>query len=212
MSDPMTADQLIRAFTAEKLHIKQYKNWRTHNRAGHGGWGPLNGVMMHHTAALNALDVIYNGRADLRGPLAQHYIDKAGTVWMTGHGRANHAGGGDPRVLAAVVAENYGARPPAPHQHEGSNGAVDGNSHFYGFECENLGTGDDPWPHEQYVAMVKAAAAICRFHKWSAKSCIGHKEWSDWKPDPKGFGMVTFRIDLAACLRAKPGAWPAPAK
>ena len=31
-----------------------------------------------------------------------------------------------------------------------------------------------------------AAAAYARYHGWSAKSVIGHSEWSDWKSDPHG--------------------------
>lgn len=204
----MTAAQTVRALVAEGVTVREYKKWSTHNRAGHGDWGPVNGVMIHHTASHNALNVVYDGRSDLPGPLAHGYIDKEGIVWLTGCGRANHAGGGDRDVLNAVIAESYATRPPATHEHEGSSGAVDGNVHFYGWECENLGDGQDPWPRDQYVAMVRATAAICRFHGWGAKSAIGHLEWSDWKSDPKGFGMATFRTDLAAALRAKPKAWP----
>ena len=43
--------------------------------------------------------------------------------------RANHAGGGDPAVLAAVASEDYGDYPPATHYHQGESGAVDGNRH-----------------------------------------------------------------------------------
>src|SRR3546814_14861718 len=96
---------------------------------------------------------------------------------MCAAGRANHAGGGSPAVLDAVIAENYGTTPPATHYHEGSSGAADGNDRFYGFECENLGDGKDPWPAVQYQAMVKSAAAICRYYGWSEKSTIGHLEW-----------------------------------
>src|SRR5690606_5204889 len=132
---------------------------------------------------------------------------KDGTVHLTGNGRANHAGGGDPAVLTAVRSESYGDYPPAPHQHEGSLGAVDGNQHFYGFECENAGDGQDPWPRVQYTAMVRAAAAICRAHRWGMRSVIGHKEWSDWKPDPRGIDMRNFRRDVAACLALPAGQW-----
>lgn len=209
MSTPLTADQILKAFKAEGLTVHEVRDWRHHNRAGHGGWGPMNGVMLHHTAAHNALNVVYDGRPDLPGPLAHVYLDKKGELWLTSAGRANHAGGGDPRVLAAVVGESYASKPPATHEHEGSSGAIDGNSHFYGFECENLGDGKEPWPDVQVQAMVKASAALCRAHKWSAKSVIGHLEWSDWKPDPKGaaVAMPTLRADIAAALALKAGAW-----
>lgn len=60
---------------------------------------------------------------------------------LVGYGRANHSGLGDPDVLAAVVAER-----PAPGDNEAT---VDGNRAFYGFECENLRDGKDPWPEAQ---------------------------------------------------------------
>jgi hypothetical protein len=89
---------------------------------------------------------------------------------------------------------------------------VDGNAHFYGFECENLGDGKDPWPDTQVCSMVKASAAICRTYKWHAKSVIGHLEWSDWKSDPKGAAvdMVLLRQHVTNCLAQPPGVWHLP--
>lgn len=209
MATPMTADQFLAALKAEGLHVVERAGWRDHNRAGHGGWGPMNGVMIHHTAGVAPGDgnVVWGGRSDLPGPLAHGYLAKDGTVTMTANGRANHAGGGSAAVLAAVVAESSPL--PATHFHDGSSGAVDGNAHFYGLEISNLGTTKDVYPVAQYDAAVRWAAAICRHHGWSEKSVIGHKEWSDWKNDPS-FDMGNFRSNVAACLAAKPGAWGAP--
>jgi len=211
MSAPMDAATLVRVLKGEGLTIKTpHANWTTHERDEATGksFGPVHGVVIHHTGALHDYDYVWSGDANLPGPLCHAWIDKQGVVWMCSAGRANHAGGGDPDVLNAVIAESYMTRPPAPKFHEGSPGAVDGNDPFYGFECENKGDGKDPWPHDQYVAMVRAAAAICRHYGWTSKSVIGHLEWSNWKSDPKGFSMVTFRADVQACLRAKPGTWP----
>lgn len=211
MADPMSAAALLRILKAEGCVIKTpHAGWATHERDDETGkpFGPVNGVMIHHTAGLNAGGYVYSGSTALPGPLCHAYIRKDGVLEMCSAGRANHAGGGSPDVLRAVTAESYMTRPPATNHHEGSPGAADGNDHFYGFECENLGTGKDPWPDAQYQAMVRASAAILRYYDWSEKSCIGHLEWSDWKKDPAGFGMVTFRADVAACLRAKPGTWP----
>ncbi len=211
MATPMTAAQLQRAYLGEGLTVRTTKGWETHERDDETGkvFGPVNGVMIHHTASHNSFDVVWSGRSDLPGPLAHAYIDKAGVVWVTSAGRANHAGLGDLDVLNAVKAESYATKPPAPNQQN-----WDGNDQFYGFECENLGTGSDPWPTVQYNAIVKASAAICRFHGWTDKSAIGHLEWTNQKVDPKGFTMPNFRTSLKACLAAKPGAWPpkAPAK
>lgn len=208
MATPMTADQFLAALKAEGLHVVARPGWRTHDRNGHGGWGPINGVMIHHTAGVAPGDgsVVWSGRSDLPGPLAHGYLAKSGTVTMTSAGRANHAGGGSAAVLAAVVAERMPL--PATHYHQDSSGAVDGNAHFYGLEVSNLGTAKDSYPATQYAAAVRWAAAICRHYGWSEKSVIGHKEWSDWKSDPS-FSMTKFRADVAACLAARPGAWGA---
>src|SRR5258705_524886 len=211
MADPIPGATLVRLFKGEGLIVKTpHADWMTHERdkATRKPFGPVHGVMIHHTASHNSYNFVYSGSTALPGPLAHAYIDKLGVVWMASDGRANHAGGGDPDVLKAVTTESYMTRPPAPKFGEGDPGAADGNDAFYGFECENLGDGKDPWPHVQYTAMVRATAAICRYYKWSDKSCIGHLEWSHYKVDPKGFGMVTFRADLASALRAKPGTWP----
>lgn len=211
MAEPMTAATLLRILKAEGCKIAiPHSGWPTHERDDETGkpFGPVHGVVIHHTAGLNVGDYVYNGSTALSGPLCHGYIRKDGVIEMCSAGRANHAGGGDPDVLNAVITESYMTRPPATKFHEGSPGAADGNDVFYGFECENEGDGADPWPNVQYVCMVKAAAAICRYYQWSSKSVIGHLEWSDWKSDPKGFGMVTFRADVAACLRAAPGTWP----
>ncbi|MFJ6214995.1 N-acetylmuramoyl-L-alanine amidase [Streptomyces sp. NPDC092296] len=204
MATPLTADRILAVLRAEGLEPVEHPGWRTHDRAGHGAWGPVHGVMIHHTGGTPPSDgqVVWAGRADLPGPCAHAYLAPDGTLTLTSAGRANHAGGGDPAVLAAVIAESYGDRPPATHQHEGSASATDGNACFYGLESSNLGDGK-PWPAAQYDAAVRWAAALCRAHGWTARSCIGHKEWSDWKPDPT-FDMVRFRADVAKLLGEKP--------
>jgi len=56
-------------------------------------------------------------------------------------------------------------------------------------ECEKLaGLADDedPWPETRLEAIERAAAAICRHHRWTERSVIGHKEWQPGKVDPRG--------------------------
>ena len=125
------------------------------------------------------------GREDLPGPLCHGVITKDGVLHLVGYGRANHAGLGDDDVLRAVIAERA-----LPHDNEAN---TDGNRHFYGFECENLGDGEDPWPEVQLDAIAKACAAICRFHGWTERSVIGHLEWQPGKVDPRGFTMAWLR-------------------
>ncbi|MEU5973279.1 N-acetylmuramoyl-L-alanine amidase [Streptomyces sp. NPDC047315] len=188
MSSPMSASRFLEALQDEGLRVVQVGEWRTHNRNHKGPWGPVHGVMIHHTVTKGtALTVALcrDGRPDLPGPLCHGVIAKDGTVHLVGYGRANHAGLGDDDVLRAVIAEKA-----LPADNEAN---TDGNSHFYGFECENLGDGKDPWPEAQLEAIEKASAAICRVHGWNSRSVIGHLEWQPGKVDPRGFTMDAMR-------------------
>ena len=206
MARPMNPDETLRALQHWRVPFKTVDGWRTRDRNHRGPWGPVHGLMVHHTgddAADNIdLRVIVHGRADLPGPLAQFGCDDEGTIWVIACGRANHAGGGDPRVLRAVIAESYDDYPPRPHQHTGSPGATDGNDNFYGVETFYSGR-ERPTP-EARRALVLLAAAICHHHGWTAKSVIGHKEWSDWKSDPGRVDMHEFRRSVARRLREGP--------
>uniref|UniRef100_UPI00202ED602 peptidoglycan recognition protein family protein n=1 Tax=Streptomyces sp. MSC1_001 TaxID=2909263 RepID=UPI00202ED602 len=213
MAAPLTADQIVKALRDEGVKVVEVRGWRTNNRNHVGQWGPVHGIMLHHTVTpktMSAVSMCFDGIENLPGPLCHGVIRRDGTVHLVGNGRANHAGGGDPDVLAAVIAENYGTRPPATNEHQGSDGAVDGNARFYGFECENLGDGKDPWPAVQVEAMVRASAALARALDWGAKSVIGHLEWSDWKSDPKGpdnvVAMPGLRLRIAERL-LHPASW-----
>lgn len=211
MAVPFTPDEFVRILRAEGLRVETYGDWKTHSRNHKGPWSPVHGVMLHHTAGREdgAVAFCHRGTSDTPGPLCHGVIHKNGTVTVISVGRANHAGGGDPNVLAAVKDERYGDRPPVTHEHQGSVGSVDGNAPFYGFECVNLGDNSDSWPAIQVDAMVRASAAICRAKGWTEKSAIFHREWSDHKPDPRGPGMPDspqFRAMIKERL-AHPASW-----
>ncbi|MDN3263995.1 peptidoglycan-binding protein [Streptomyces sp. CSDS2] len=203
MAQPMSAAKLLAVLRAEGLTVHEVRNWRNHNRNTKGPWGPVNGVMIHHTVTSgtqNSVNICYDGYAGLPGPLCHGVIDKEGHVHLVGNGRANHAGLGDGDVLRAVVDET--ALPPD------NEADTDGNRHFYGFECVNLGDGKDPWPEVQKEAIEKVSAAICRHHGWSERSVIGHKEWQPGKQDPRGFTMDGMRRRIADRLAGKGGKEP----
>jgi hypothetical protein len=181
MATPLTAAQFLGALRGERVDVVEVGSWRTHNRNHKGPWGPVNGVMIHHTVTTGtarSVALCRDGHSNLPGPLCHGVIDKTGTTHLVGYGRANHAGLGDDDVLAAVAAER-----PLPADNEAN---TDGNRHFYGFECVNLGDGRDPWPAEQVEAIARVAAGICRAHGWGAESVIGHNEWQPGKVDPRG--------------------------
>ncbi|TPQ18225.1 peptidoglycan-binding protein [Streptomyces sporangiiformans] len=200
MATPLTASKMVQILRAEGLTVHEVRNWRRHNRNSKGPWGPMNGVMIHHTVTSGtsaSVDICYDGYSSLPGPLCHGVIDKKGEVHLVGNGRANHAGVGDGDVLRAVINETK-----LPPDNEAD---TDGNRHFYGFECVNLGNGKDPWPEAQKEAIEKVAAAICRAHGWSERSVIGHKEWQPGKQDPRGFTMDGMRRRIRERLGGKGG-------
>ncbi|MFI6057472.1 peptidoglycan-binding protein [Streptomyces sp. NPDC051286] len=202
MATPLSADALVRALRDEGVRVLEHGNWKTHNRNHKGPWGPVHGVMLHHTAGTDSLALCRTGTPDLPGPLCIGLLAKDGTVHLVGYGRTNHAGNGSAAVLDAVRAE---ASMPVP----GSD-TVDGNARFYGFEIENLGNGRDPYPTAQLDAAERLSAALCRAHGWSAGSVIAHKEWTRRKIDPS-FSMASMRSRIAARLGTSPTAPAAPA-
>lgn len=202
MAKPGTAAAFLAALKRFGVTVVEVNGWRTHNRDDETGkpFGPVYGVMMHHTAggSSGAVEFCRKGTSSLPGPLCHGVITKDGKVHLVGWGRANHAGGGDPDVLAAVKAGRHPL--PKTDKHEGESGAVDGNDAFIGFECVNKGDGKDPWPEVQLDAMKRAAAAVCSLYGWSARAAIRHMDWSDWKSDPKGVDWDEFQRDVQGLL------------
>jgi hypothetical protein len=196
MSAPLSAAAFRAALRAEGVTVAEHGTWSTHNRDSVGSWGPAQGVMLHHTAGTDSVGLCRTGRPGLPGPLCVAVLAKNGTVHLVGYGRTNHAGLGSRAVYDAV--RTGGALPARP----GAD-AVDGNTHFYGFEIENLGNGRDPYPAAQLEAVERVAAALCRAHGWAADRVIGHKEWTTRKIDPS-FPMATMRARIAARLGTKP--------
>ncbi|WP_406309671.1 N-acetylmuramoyl-L-alanine amidase [Streptomyces sp. NBC_00623] len=187
----MSASAFLEALRNEGLTVVQVGDWRTHNRNHKGPWGPVNGVMIHHTVTSGTaatVRICRDGYPELPGPLCHGVIAKDGRIHLVGYGRTDHAGLGDDDVLRAVVAEKR-----LPPDNEAN---TDGNRRFYGFECENLGDGKDPWPDAQLEAVEKAAAAVCRHHGWTSRSVVGHKEWQPGKVDPRGFTMESMRTRI----------------
>ncbi|MGW4181229.1 N-acetylmuramoyl-L-alanine amidase [Streptomyces albidoflavus] len=205
MAPPMTPATFLSALKAEGVTVVEVGSWRTHNRNSKGAWGPVNGVMIHHTVTSGSaasVRICRDGHSQLPGPLCHGVITKDGRVHLVGYGRTNHAGAGDGDVLAAVIAERALPKPDEAN--------TDGNARFYGFECENLGDGKDPWPAAQLDAIERVSAAICRVHGWDAASVIGHLEWQPGKVDPRGFTMSSMRTRVAKRLASPAGKTPTP--
>ncbi|WP_399559585.1 N-acetylmuramoyl-L-alanine amidase (plasmid) [Streptomyces chartreusis] len=197
---PPSPSRFADMLRAEGATVIEVGDWETHNRNSKGPWGPVHGVVIHHTVtkgSASTVRICRDGYSGLPGPLCHGVITKDGKVHLVGYGRANHAGLGDPDVLAAVIAE----RSTLPVDNQAT---VDGNRAFYGFECENMGDGKDPWPAAQLEAIERVSAAICRHHGWSERSVIGHLEWQPGKSDPRGFTMDSMRTRIRARLTGTP--------
>lgn len=218
MATPMTAVQWVDLLEKWDVNYGYYsKNWSTHNRGQRGdGWGKsVNGVIVHHTGSDVQTGMpaqLWDGYADLPGPLCHGGIDAKGKLWLTGWGRCNHAGGGDPDVLAKVISENYTGT-LKPKFTNASVNAVDGNARFYGFEV--MYSGSHAMSPQQMETSTKIAAAICTFHKWSMRSVIGHGEWQLGKWDPgisnnKMTDMNAYRN--AVGVKIKNGPHPPPTR
>lgn len=205
MSEPLSYADFIATLRGSGVPVVEVKtNGKSpalHNRNAKGPWGPVHGVMIHHTVTrgtATTVELCRAGYAGLPGPLCHGVIGKDGKVYVVGYGRANHAGLGDRDVFNAVKAESYATNPPYDNQAN-----MDGNPHFYGFECENLGDGQDPWPAVQLEAIERVSAAICKRHGWTEKSVIGHLEWQPGKSDPRGFTMASMRTRIKNRIAGK---------
>jgi len=209
MARPMTADQTIAQMKKWGVPYKEYPGWRTNGRpASAGPFDDVRGVFIHHTGSdagqsddyLHFLFVEGRPEDGIPGPLCHVATDMDGDLHLGATGRANHAGSGSGAVLAKVSAENYlgftAELKPGPDD-------TNGNGYFYGNEVRY--DGGQPQTAKQYDSAVRWAAAICDFHRWSALSVIGHREWTLRKNDPGNCPMTKFRADVAARLKAGPG-------
>ncbi|WP_405759417.1 N-acetylmuramoyl-L-alanine amidase [Streptomyces sp. NBC_01420] len=217
MANPMTPAQWRAALKAEGVPFTELDGWTARGRDAATGkiFGPVNGVLNHHTAGRDSLRAIaYDGQnGTLPPPLAHAYLPKSGRLVLVADGRANHAGLAALNSFNAILAEKAIPKPSK------ASGTVDGNDRLYGIETENLGDGNDTYTRAQYDTWVRFNAAICRHHGWTAGSAAGHLETSvEGKIDPRGpvegYGkrgrfaltMKQLRADIDERL-AHPASW-----
>lgn len=161
--------------------VTELSGWQTRGRPGE--FGPVKGVLCHHTAGPHAgnapsLGTIVNGRPDLPGPLSHLHLARDGTFTVIAAARCNHAGPGS------------------------WQGVSSGNTNFIGIEAENAGDGTDPWPDVQMEAYAKGCAAILKHIGVPSIMCVGHKEYAlpmGRKIDPS-FNMTAFRQKVTAFM------------
>lgn len=211
MATPIPNDTFVGLFRSEGISkIREHPGWTSHNRGNRGsGWGPINGVVIHHTGSDTTGDgqsyndnILWKGYTGLPGPLCHVGIAPDGTLHVNSNGRANHAGGGDAAVLTDVVNEAAWLMTREAKPTRGNSNGVDGNSRFYGAEI--MYSGGHAMTAAQMDTAVRFAAAICRHYGWSARSVIGHREWSDDKVDPGYCPMTAFRAAVQTRLGVTP--------
>ena len=215
MVQPLTPDEIVEALRTWDIAFTRTSGWRT--RSNQGGWGDVTGFMVHHTGTEHPdpieVDILVKGHSTLSGPLAQFGLTDDGVVHLIAAGAANHAGGGDKRVLEAVMFESYDRFPPAPRfTHEeflqGAPGSVIGNPRFMAVETAYR---DEPTAKARATMPRLAAAMIWALdrkdtqNRWTAKSVIGPKEWQRGKPDPAKVDMSVLRQEIQGLLDAGPG-------
>ena len=187
-------DWLSGALRDAGLKVVEEPGWRDRGRPG--PFGPVKGVLVHHTGSNpkggNAPDIgtVTQGRGPpnpLAGPLAQLLLARDGTFHVIAAGRANHAGTGF------------------------WHGIADGNAQMVGIEAENNGV-DEDWPADQMDALARGCAAILLRVGSDSVMCAGHKEYATprgRKVDPD-FDMAEFRERVAQIMAGR-GTAAAPA-
>lgn len=215
MSHAMTPAELEAALKRWQVPYKPLLGWRSRNRAGHGAWGDMHGVLNHHTAGVRGasadseLKVLKNGRRPaggkpaLPGPLCNVSPDRDGILWLVGWGRANHAGAVRPEILDRLIREDEPVRPRTT-----IGETADGNAFLYGVEVQNNGRGEK-YPDAQLLTLVLFNAAVCDFHGWGPNSVIQHYEATMRKVDMapiRGEAAGSWlRREVEVALTAGPG-------
>lgn len=202
MANPMTPDQWLAALRREGVtDIVEMPGWRTNNRDHIKAFTDVHAAMVHHTAGEGPglPSLLFNGRADLPGPLCHDYLTRTGRLYLVGNGRANHAGTVARNAYNAVLNEQ------AIHPYPDAAEPIDGNDISYGLECENSGVEGRAWTSKQYDVAVRVQAARCRFHGWTENSVWAHKEATRRKPVDPRLPMDQFRADVAERLAHEPG-------
>lgn len=194
--DPVWLEDVLRPVLGDRL--KTLPGWR---ESGHGDFGELRGVMVHHTGnARESAQSIRQGRPDLPGPLSNLHIAPDGTVTIVAVGVCWHAG--------------RGSYPWLPRDNA--------NQHMIGIECAwptiRPGGGYDSaerWPDAQIISMRDTCSALSMKLGTPATRVIGHKEWAgaaQGKWDPGNMDMQWFRGEVAKAMRGEflPGKGPVP--
>lgn len=185
--DPVWLADALRHWGVKVVEMPGYLHW------GNGDFGRIQGVVCHHTGALNTPASYIARNPRLGNQLSsQIHLSRDGVATLCGIGIAWHAG--------------RGSYPGWPTD----------NANRVSIGIEAVSDGRAPWPKAQMVAYRKCVAAILWYLGLPATTqhVLGHKEYSgraQGKWDPGGIDMDTFRREVQWYLDNPPWKTPAPA-
>jgi hypothetical protein len=85
MATPPSPSKFAQLLRDEGVRVVEVGDWETHNRNHKGPWGPVHGVMIHHTVtrgSAHTVAICRDGYTSLPGPLCHGVITKDGTVHL----------------------------------------------------------------------------------------------------------------------------------
>src|SRR3546814_15855131 len=92
MAPPLSYSKFIAALKDEGLRVIEHKtdgkSPQYHNRNTKGAWGPVHGVMIHHTVTKGhdtTISICRTGYSTLPGPLCHAVICKKGEIHVVGY-------------------------------------------------------------------------------------------------------------------------------
>lgn len=169
--DPTFLPDVLKLFGVETKEVSGWLN------RGHGDFGSIQGIMVHHTGSNNT-SADYIARHPDLGLCSQIHLDRKGVATLCGVGIAYHAGRG-----------SYAGWP--------TNNA---NQVSIGIEAQSNGV--DRWPDEQLDAYFRICAAILWFlgKRATTGTLLGHWEYSahaqgKWDPG-NGNGVSGAVMDM----------------
>ena len=177
--------------------VAEFDGWQHRSRSS-GGMTDFRAIIVHHTASsttpANDLHYMVYGNPD--APVSNGLLDRTGLFTIIAGGASNHAGSGGPWNCS---------RGQVPKDSM--------NSHSFGIEAANAGTGE-PWSQAQQEAYTRMVRALCdAYGLRNGTDTVAHREWApSRKIDPAGasrwaqgadmWNMQAFRADVDA-------GWPA---
>lgn len=150
---------------------------------GHGDFGEIWGVMMHHTGGNPPSDNPgYIAKHPTLGLASQLHQNRKGQWTVCGVGIAYHAGVGS---WPGIQKNNA-------------------NAVTIGIEAENNGT--EGWGPVQYDPYIRGVGAILRALERDSGRALGHKDWAaiQGKWDPGSMDMNKARRDIQAVIDRRP--------